>query len=212
MRDCFLILSCSKLSTNPLCYSPIRSIYSYDERISQLIASVKSVKRYHPSADIYVLEASEIQPSDMLLIEASGCKFLDLSTDSFVLDKRDSPYKGLTEYAQLLAVYSIWKEYDRFFKLSGRYTLNSKFKLDTYAPDHYSFLFPYPNQVSTVLFSVSKNKYDEFHKNLVRLNEDPNNRDISIENRIFNQLTDLKKLETLGVEGNVSVDGTFYQA
>tara|TARA_B110001454_G_C12689905_1_gene421876 strand:- start:762 stop:1295 length:534 start_codon:yes stop_codon:yes gene_type:complete len=108
--------------------------------------------------------------------------------------------------------------YDLFFKLSGRYKINSDFKIENYvnnlfvAKKHYGF--DSSSAIYTTLFSFSKDFFDLFWLNIlwsfsVTTNYLPPYKGYSLETNILpHSSKDITFIDTLGVEGKIGPSGT----
>jgi len=155
MKNCVIVTSVIEPSDAPLSYTDKRSVYSVDERYSQTLQTIESVKRYIPEADMAVVECSPV--SKMLYdLSTKADVFLNLYPDEEI---RKSPHKGVAEARMLLGMLNLldrW-EYQNVFKLTGRYLLNNDFnyslwdnssitvkKTDHYAgPSIHTFLYKF---------------------------------------------------------------------
>lgn len=140
-------------------------VYTAEERLAQLKATMASVKERAHEADIYVLELSalplsteqlkEIQPDCVSILsygEDALVTSLFNSTDNWDVVKNVTEVYCFRDALRKLYVESgVLKKYDRLFKLSGRYVLNDNFDLDTHTN--------YKNQNLVI---VSENKGSQF--------------------------------------------------
>lgn len=132
-------------------------IYSYEERLSQLLLSIESVRTHSPGSFICLYDISETQ------IPESDHKKLESLTDRYV-SLTDMPYtqnmismpsndpnltmkKTFGEMYIMLEFLSWLKaqsnKFDRVFKLSGRYQLTESFTKTDYALLKNSTVFSY---------------------------------------------------------------------
>jgi len=115
------------------------------ERLQQTLDSVASVRQYCPGADICVIEMTGVPiPEEQIqIINSQVDYFFDCTREQEVIDIYNSTdnwdiVKNTTEVmcftnvlGKLLETGAI-AEYDRVFKMSGRYLLTENFKPDFY--------------------------------------------------------------------------------
>ncbi len=93
-----------------------------------------------------------------------------------------------------------------FWKLSGRYKLNHRFNIENWRNFESNGFFK-DGVMCSILFKVIYNDFDEFttflHSNELQLKNGISMEQICKESCLF------KPVQSLGVEGNVSVDGYF---
>jgi hypothetical protein len=122
-------------------------IFSYSERLNQLIETIESINKYAFNSDIILCEVSEerLPESDLKFLESIVTKVIYHNHDKYVNflkynSKDPSPNKfekktvgeiqatiALLEYLQKQN-----KQYKRVFKIAGRYKLNENFNLQEY--------------------------------------------------------------------------------
>jgi hypothetical protein len=124
-------------------------VYSATERMAQTIKTFESIKKYCPEADIILLESSarqSIGDKDIVLLNKYTKYIVNFSEDEDVrriynMTTNHDIVKNYTELVVLLKTVSndsMFREYDRIFKISGRYELNDDFHLtdyDSHCPD-----------------------------------------------------------------------------
>ena len=122
-------------------------IFSYSERLKQLKGTIQSIRTRVPTADIVLVDASEdpLPKVDVHELTAMVNRVILLSDDMYIdflkhNSKDPSPNKfEKKSVGEMRAMSAFLKylqeshvEYDRVFKLSGRYQLSDKFCLDSY--------------------------------------------------------------------------------
>lgn len=122
-------------------------IYSYKERLEQLLGTIESIERFAPGSDIILIDASEniLPERDLKILQSKVTHLVLLYNDTYISflkyhSKDPSPNKfekktvgeirSCVTFLELLK--QLPKQYDRVFKLGGRLTLNANFNLDLY--------------------------------------------------------------------------------
>lgn len=141
-----IIIITSKIIVSNLSFSYCknRSIYSKEERFTQTLQTIKSIKDNVPDYYIILFDNSYFHDKNKL-------EKLKHSVDLFINNYDDSElniytnfyeYKSLSELSQLSRIYDLYLKYINFnavkslFKISGRYTINKNFIYDEYNNDH----------------------------------------------------------------------------
>lgn len=122
-------------------------VFSYQQRLKQLIDSIKSIRDYAHGSDIVIYDASEdpLPNEDLDLLRSLVNQVVVLSEDKYVKflkynSKDPTPNKfekkTVGEIQATIAFLEFLKyhpiKYKRVFKLTGRYKLNSYFNLSNY--------------------------------------------------------------------------------
>ena len=121
------------------------SVYSPEERVEQTIKTIESVRQYIPNAFICMTDCSIPGVSDEIKSQlvSQVDRFIDLSKDPTVnwiannITHQDT-VKNLTELVVVGKFFKLAEEkkwfddYDRVFKVSGRYWLTDKFDITRY--------------------------------------------------------------------------------
>ena len=118
------------------------SVYTPDQRLQQTLATIASVRKYLPEAEVTVVECSvpAVNADMEKALADKADHFVSLSNDTNVIfmtenGDRGDVTKNLTEaivLRRLMAVAAKQKWFaksDRIFKISGRYMLNDKFDI-----------------------------------------------------------------------------------
>ncbi|HET8688297.1 MAG TPA: hypothetical protein VFM18_16940 [Methanosarcina sp.] len=114
-------------------------VYTAEQRLTQTLDTIKSVRRHVPDAKIFAVELAGLPLSEeqKQIILANVDQLVDLSSDQDVIDIFNSTdnwdiVKNTTEvmgFARALAQFD-FTGIDRVFKISGRYTLSDTFNID----------------------------------------------------------------------------------
>ena len=141
-----LVLVTSVINTGKLAwsYTETRSTYSAEERYNQSLQTIDSIRKYLPEAKILFVECSDIPNEYITTLSAKVEYFINQYNISEAKEAcLETNKKGFGEAIQtkLAIEYIIQKNlnFDRFFKISGRYFLTDKFVSDKYRTDVYTF-------------------------------------------------------------------------
>ena len=123
-------------------------VYKPDQRLQQTIDSINSIKQYVPDAKIAIVEMTGISPTaeQVETLKSHVDYFYDFTTDEAVQDIYNSTdnwdiVKNTTEVMVFSNVLSdmieqgIDQQFDRIFKMSGRYQLTERFDPAYYDSD-----------------------------------------------------------------------------
>lgn len=137
-----IVIITSKIVVSKLnfSYCKNRSIYNVEERFSQTLETINSVKKYIPDYYIILFDNSYFHDNNKI-------EKLKSSVNLFINNYEDSElsiytnfyeYKSFAELSQLLSVYDQYLKYINFesiksiFKISGRYIINNNFIYSKY--------------------------------------------------------------------------------
>ena len=213
-----VILSVINPPKTPFCYINTRSVFSIQERFQQSMNTIKSIKQYIPNCFIVFSECSEIEKSMMDEIISQLDLFINSKDNPVVRSLVDCPYKGLGEITQLMYTFSIIEQHIGFapfsniFKLSGRYSLNADFDFAKRYDNGKSIIKRInSSSIYTVLYKVAKRDFQTFLTNLQKIRTllYTGNSIEAVFLKAFPE-ENVIDIDILGVEGYVSVDGTFW--
>lgn len=121
------------------------SVYGAEERFNQTLETIKSVRERIPNAVICLTDCGipGLTDEQAKKLTADVDKFVDFSNDSNVIWIRDNIneqdiVKNLTElsvvhsFFQLASDEKFFEGCDRIFKVSGRYSLTDRFRIEEY--------------------------------------------------------------------------------
>ena len=220
MKILIAVIGCTNIMTsNPLCYSARRSIYTNEERFCQLIDTIESIKKYviekSPNVyDIIIYEKSTLEKDQYNFLTGNYPEIkLILETDPVVLAQRDSPFKGPAELMclkKILESKDIVNNYDIVFKVVARYRFNKNFTPCVYTPENIFVKKAAEGVIFTGFISIPVKLKDIYISHLEKVIDQTKNKPISIE-----AIMDLPEHTVyvdglLGVEGNIGVDGNFF--
>ncbi len=222
MKDIFIITSVINTGTNKWSYTDIRSVYSSEERFRQTLETIESIRNLKDDTTILLIECSNIstqmeeifrEKTDIFIncinhINNKEIKHATLETDK----------KGYGEVFKLLIALNYILDnninFDRIFKISGRYVLNNQFDKNNYSLQEYTFKISPDNgySYSTVLYSVPNNLVKHYLDviedcvNIYKYNV------IGLETLLPLMCNPKKSIKIIGVSGYCAVDGTSYTA
>jgi len=125
MKDCIIVTSIIEISDKPLYWSPVRSIYTHQQRFEQTLETIESIRRYLPDTDIILAECS---PDSDYMKELQ--KRVDIFINTYPNDIiQNGFYKGICEAHLMLTIFDRvdFSQYQNIFKMTGRYKLTEKF-------------------------------------------------------------------------------------
>jgi hypothetical protein len=168
-KNCVIITSVISPDLAPLDYTPVRSIYTDNQRFEQTLETIASVRKHIPEADVCLVECSPFT-SMVETLSTSVDFFINLYPDDNI---RKNPAKGAGEACMLAAVLNQInpESYENFFKLSGRYLINQAFNMSWYTNDkiiikqtqHYG-----GDSMHTFFYKFPRKEF-QFFKNLFKL-------------------------------------------
>ena len=168
-KNCVIVTSVICPDSAPLSYSTTRSIYTPEQRYQQTVETIHSVRAYLPGADVCLVECSP-PCAEIADLEEQVEVFVNLYPDDNI---RKNPAKGVGEACMLYAALDNLdiNSYDNFFKLSGRYVLNSRFNIDAYMNDKVVLkrTMHYGGDSMHTFFYKFPSKEAQFFKNLFKL-------------------------------------------
>lgn len=144
MGDLFLITSVINTGNNPWSYSSRRSVYSTEERFTQTLQTILSIRKKVPNSKIFLLECSDLSEEMKEELVFRVDYFLNLYSDEFCRSAcLESNKKGFGEAVQTAKAVEFLVNNNilpkRFFKISGRYYLNEEFNLENYSSTEFTF-------------------------------------------------------------------------
>lgn len=213
-----MIQSCTIVCNKPLSYSWTRSVYNTEERLEQLLNSIRSVKKYIPRADILVCELSDITDQQKTRItnelssdpkpEAWGLIMLNTPD---IVSYRDGLYKN---HAEIISTLTTFKNinlqpYDFIFKLSGRYEITEIFNINLIDFEKYYIKDYEKKHMTTILYGVPKKFYQHFMEILTNILKNPVIKE-GIEHILYPFIKDYaKSVEQIGAKGFIAPVGEY---
>jgi hypothetical protein len=141
-----LITSVCYTPNIPFTYIATRSVFSHEERFTQLLSTIKSVRDNIPRSYVVLVECSKFDKNELDQLKSQVDLFINLIDRPFATSNVFSIYKGSGErYMTLEALKELTEvnlpEIPRYlFKISGRYTLSDEFQYSNYDNDYMNFL------------------------------------------------------------------------
>ena len=222
MKIAVFITSVINTHPSPLTYAQ-RSVFTPVQRFEQTLQTIESIKHHIPDASIYLVEGSSID-KEMEEKLQSLVNYYNVSKIPYIKNAVDSPVKGFGEGAQTEYILNVIKEnvYDYVLKISGRYIMGPKFKLENFIHENITqcrvntkhtplSYTSTPNNCSTVIVGIPYNKIN-FFLNKLRLvlqNYENGNMD-GYESALTPHLWPTHVIDTCGARGPVSVNGEIY--
>jgi hypothetical protein len=205
-----IITSVIAFADKQLSYSSIRSSFSPEERIRQSIATIESIRKRMPDAQVIFLEMGkkrEAAPGLPALVD----KYIYVGNNPLVRWACDGLHKGMGEAMGLLtARKQLRTNTDLYFKISGRYFLTEEFNPVLWNGKGFFFRKYGDNCFSTRLYGFEAGSFSQWQKaifkSLYRLY-----RGKSIENvfPMFIRPELVNNIEKLGVAGFVAPDAIY---
>jgi hypothetical protein len=137
-----IIIVTSKLivSKNKFSYIKNRSIYTPKKRFEQTLNTISSIRNNIPDSYIILIDNSKIIDKSIInILNKNVDNFINITDDDYLNYYTDEyPYKNIAELCQLLKIYNLilrninFKNIKHFFKISGRYLINSEFNYNNY--------------------------------------------------------------------------------
>ena len=125
----WLVTSVINTSESPLSYSHVRSVFSPDERLSQTLGTLHSI-RSRFSEPIVVAEMSDFRCWDLHLQGIDEIAVVSVPRASPISHAAESPHKGLAEALVLAAACTAVADRSGIWKISGRYQLLNSWPQD----------------------------------------------------------------------------------
>lgn len=127
---CFIITSVIYPKQGKIQYNDPRSIFSPEDRASQTLRTIVSIRAKVPNVKIILVE-SGLQKELPFELEKKVDQYIYVGDKNLVRLACDSKYKSLGEATMLLCAIKQFKcVADFYFKISGRYYLNEEFDIE----------------------------------------------------------------------------------
>jgi hypothetical protein len=141
-----IVLITSKIivSSKPFSYVENRSIYSTETRYEQTLDTIESIRKKIPDSCIFLIDNSNLDRDMYNKLNELCDVFINPIYDKKLKYYTDrNIYKSIAEGYQIMYFLDLFKQldikFDRFFKISGRYYLNNKFKYNKFLSNNIIF-------------------------------------------------------------------------
>lgn len=226
VKSIFIVPSCIYFDPSiSLDYSPVRSVYSHGQRFDQTLSTLNSIRKFSPTSDILLCELSEIPDQQRNVLRERSDYFLYRNKNNahYFNTSRDHVNKSHgVSFAILKSLFFLkniqFPSYEVYFQLSGRYRLNSNFKMEDHI--HHSFNAKahdvFESGVFTTLFSFNSSFFSLFFDSMLvthsyTTNNYPPYAGFSLETNLLPGSPEkINFLDSLGVEGNYGPDGEIH--
>lgn len=234
LKSAIFITSVINTPNIPLSYSKVRSIYTRDERFEQTKITIESIKKKMPNTIILLVEFSDFtnyeEQEEYLKTNVHYYLNLWYSKDrEYLKEYIYSHIKALGECKMTIEIIkymkenNIFKNYDIFYKISGRYYLNDKFDNNIYYNYNIVNNEYYNKSVITItediaqsyFYKLTKKHLNKYNTFLIIIAEYMKQKNICLmyENILYYYCVNnkniilIKNIKTLFINGNCAVDG-----
>jgi hypothetical protein len=217
--DIFIITSVINTESYPWSYCSVRSVYSGDERFSQSLETIESIKKFFKNAKILFMECSKLSENQENELRSQVDFYINIygsneSNEACMTTNKKGYGEALQTKRAVEYILANNITFSRLFKISGRYSLTNLFDGKEYSYEEFTFLKSppeFPNINSTVIYSVPRSLLQKFTENLDDVLEYyRTNPPIGYEMILPVRLHPKKTLDIMGVSGLVAVDGTSF--
>ena len=218
-----LITSVINTPNLPLSYSKIRSVYNSNERYDQTKKTILSVKNKIPNNKIFIIECSILTEEQENYLKEESDYFLNLYTNHYLCKQIFGLSKSLGEGTMtneaLKFLINNKIKFNNLFKISGRYWLSEKFKYNNFN-NNSIIVKKINNNIDNIFTALYKIPYKEINNLHIFLQQNIDKMEKCIgyevlfssfiENICTNTNTNINFINSIGLQGNVTVCGTFY--
>lgn len=215
--------------TSAICVNGRLSIFSNEERFNQTVNTIKSIQKYCPNSQIYVIDVSSEEGYEEYLnkLSTTGASVLYFGNIPIIKEYSKNGMKSEGELTALL-LFLEWFEQNkieakRIYKISGRYELNDNFKLGLEYKNSFVFLksvdswMPEEVQNSTGmkkffearLYHMDYDLLSLYKKCIYNTLQICNRFNVNIEHSIYHVLRNenVVELDKIGVSGRIAPSG-----
>ena len=140
IEDKNIVFITSKLVVSDRAFSYVkkRSLYSRQERMTQTLKTINSVRQFIPDSYIVLLDNSILNTFEKNVFEKLTDTFINITDNNIVNFYTDVfEYKAFGEITQILQFFELFFQTDytgfkNFFKITGRYEINADFDYTQY--------------------------------------------------------------------------------
>jgi hypothetical protein len=216
MKDIFLITSVINTGNYHWSYTHIRSVFSPQERFEQTLQTIESIRALKDDSIIFLVECSNINKEMEDELKKKVDIYLQLYDNELVRTSCiNTEKKGYGEVMKTIKAVEYLQsnniQFNRFFKISGRYYLNNSFSKTNFSEEKYSFSKKWGiDSHSTVLYSVPYAFIKDFYDKLLECELTYISTVIGLEDLLPKKCNPKIEIEHLGVSGYVAIDKYFY--
>lgn len=220
-----LVTSIINISQNPLSYTPIRSVFTKNQRFQQTQNTIKNIRKNLPNYKIILVECSDLDVAQTKYFKENVDIFLNMYNEpnrQEYIDKINSPSKSMgegtiTKFALKFLLYNKIP-FDSFAKISGRYWINEKFNYYVFCEQSNIVNANKDNKknVCTSLYKLSKEAAVLWYNYLLTCDEKFAN--CEGYELIFGDFIDsisndnkITYMDKIGVSGFIAVDGSYME-
>ena len=220
MNNLVLITSVINTPNKQLSYSKTRSVFTRKERYEQTKKTIDSIKEQIPNYKIMIVECTDFTNEEKSYFEKECDYILNLwdrkELHSSIFGESKSLGEGTMTIEALKYIIENNFKCDNLFKICGRYWLNDKFDYKLF--DNFYLIFKKIdeniNNIFTSFYKIPINNIALLLDFLIKREIDMKNK-IGFEILFGNYLkhihyNNVKFIDIIGYEGNVTVCGTKY--
>lgn len=210
MKTLVIVTSVIEITSNPFDYTAIRSVYTPEDRFTQTIHTINSLNKIQDKAILFI-ETSNISKEKEKKIKSLVDFYVNFNDNPQIKEVIDGSIKGKAEATQIFEGLKLvnLEDYDSIIKISGRYYLGESFDAELFSENISIFKeSESKDALSTVLYRIKKENFDLYKETLNFCLGSSGMLESNFFKFFKNQYIVPQKL---GVNGNVSVDGTYIQ-
>lgn len=218
-----VVIITSKIYTTqlPFSYSSTRSIYTPEQRFSQTLDTIESIRSNIPDVIIVLFDNSTFTEEQYVLLDKSVDYFLNITNNPIVNEYTNNSAHKI--YGEIVQTYELLLYLERslshrihiqnVFKISGRYVINNQFCYNKYDNDdiilkqnvavtdrkyYFTCFYKFSYKRFSQIFDAIQKVYNGMSNSLHA------NKDWEV---LFPQLLeyDMHEIETLGITQNIAV-------
>jgi len=219
MTNLFIVTSVIQPGIQKWSYTPVRSIFTPEQRFQQTLQTIDSIRFMCPNSKIMIVEGGPLTNEMLTLLMEKVDYFVDAfhtehNTRTFCLESNN---KGLGDAWLILQGLQYIKEHSisssLIFKMSGRYRLNNQFSLERIMYDRPTFRRVSGAGCITFCFAVPGSMIDTYINIMLHTVEYFKTHFTSIEDYLPNQFSIIHEINCIGAEGEIAVSNpphTYY--
>lgn len=207
-------------------------VYVTHERLTQTQMTIRSINEHAPNSHIFVLDGGHKCPDEVERGHLDVDSFMCFSNSEHVSRLQESSSQDIVKNAIELMMFGSFlassheqiAEYDRVFKISGRYQLTDMFDESQHIGDEVVVSKRRPSQFPAKVTGGAKWQYmsrlwswpgsrskdiSEVYDKMMHdmMDRVQNGGYIDIEHLLYKYLTNVKEVPIIGIEGNLAPNG-----